>query len=222
MLDDLVLTVADNKQHLGLRLSEWMLKGPTLESSVACGAIAAEELGAARVLYPLVRDHAPLEAGRFRDDRRAARSGLRCLDTPFTSWFQVVAALLVVDGALTTVLEAVELPARHPLAVRTARILDDERFHRAFAAGRVVELGASALSAGKLGQAVDHLLPELLGWFAASSRWTASGPAAERLMMDEPGVLRERWRSGWMPALAAAGVQVRGLEPEPHPVEGIG
>jgi len=198
-MDDLVLTVADNKQQLGLRLSEWMLKGPTLESSVACGAIAAEELGAARVLYPLVAARAPEEGRRFRDDRRAARNGLRCLDAPFTSWFQVVAALLVVDGALTTVLEALALPPRHPLAVRTARILDDEHFHRAFAAGRVVELGAG-VSAERLERAVDDLVPELSAWFEGSDRWMGS------LAVERPDELRERWRSSWMRPLAAAGV----------------
>ena len=210
MLDDLVLTVADNKQQLGLRLSEWMLKGPTLESSVACGAIAAEELGAARVLYPLVPGHAAGEARRFRDDRRAAENGLRCLHAPFASWFQVVAALLAVDGALTAILEALTLPAGHPLAVRAARILD-EQFHRTFALGRVAELGASAASAEELGRAVDGLLPELLRWLAE-----------ERPAVARPDVLVERWRSGLAAAMAAAEIPARGLAPELHPVEGVG
>src|SRR3954466_14209802 len=53
-LVNLILVLADNKYFLGRRLSQWCPGGPSLESAVAAAALAQEELGHARALYPLL------------------------------------------------------------------------------------------------------------------------------------------------------------------------
>ena len=74
-LVNLILVLADNKYFLGRRLSEWCPGGPSLESSVAAAALAQEELGHARALYPLLEEMpvteapGPLQRGDERDRR---------------------------------------------------------------------------------------------------------------------------------------------------------
>ncbi len=51
----LIARLADNKYLLGRRYAEWCSSAPTLESSVAAAAMAQDELGHARALYPVLR-----------------------------------------------------------------------------------------------------------------------------------------------------------------------
>src|SRR5260370_7695654 len=51
--------LADNKYLLGRRYAEWCSSAPTLESSVAAAAMAQDELGHSRALYPVLRTLAP-------------------------------------------------------------------------------------------------------------------------------------------------------------------
>ena len=55
----LIERLADNKFYLGRRYAEWCSGAPTLESGVAAAAMAQDELGHARAIYPLLRDLAP-------------------------------------------------------------------------------------------------------------------------------------------------------------------
>lgn len=194
-LVNLVVVLADNKWFLGLHTSEWAVGAPVLESSVACAAIAQGHMGQARVLYPLLEElpstvssTPPGEGGRTR------RYALAALDEPFPTWPRVVAALLLIDGALNTLLGALRGTGYAPLARRVGRMLEDEGLHRDFADGRVRELCAFPRGAELLSAEVDALLPEMLCWF---------GPG------DEPGVraLREEgfvtgdgdaWRASYL------------------------
>src|SRR3712207_2847954 len=91
-LVNLILVLADNKYFLGRRISEWCPGGPSLESAVAAAAIAQEELGHARALYPLLDEMpltevpAPLQLGV----ELAWRYSLRFLDKPLPTWQHVV------------------------------------------------------------------------------------------------------------------------------------
>ena len=109
-LVNLILVLADNKYFLGRRLSEWCPGGPSLESSVAAAALAQEELGHARALYPLLEDMpvteapGPLQRGNERDRRYV----VSFLDEPLETWAHVVAALALVDPALTVMFNALK------------------------------------------------------------------------------------------------------------------
>ena len=45
-LSDLVLSLADNKQMLGLRYAEWATRAPSLEADIAAAAMSASSDGA--------------------------------------------------------------------------------------------------------------------------------------------------------------------------------
>ena len=50
-LSDVVLSLADNKQMLGLRYAEWATRAPSLEADIAAAAMGLDDLGHSRVLY---------------------------------------------------------------------------------------------------------------------------------------------------------------------------
>ena len=49
-LPGLVLSLADNKQMLGLRYAEWATRAPSLEADIAAAAMGLDDLGHSRVL----------------------------------------------------------------------------------------------------------------------------------------------------------------------------
>ena len=55
-LVNLIVVLADTKYFLGRRISEWAPGAPFLEAAVACAAIAQEELGHSRAIYPLSKN----------------------------------------------------------------------------------------------------------------------------------------------------------------------
>lgn len=63
-LSDLVLSIADNKQMLGLRYAEWATRAPSLEADIAAAAMGLDDLGHSRVLYGCLEPSDPTRAGR--------------------------------------------------------------------------------------------------------------------------------------------------------------
>src|SRR6266508_3780586 len=158
---NLLLVLADNKYWLGRQLSEWAVGAPSLEVSVACAAVAQGELGQARVLYPL------LEGLGFAGpvDPRERAYNVAALDRPFATWPHAVAALLLVDGALTTMLQALAGGSYQALAQQVPRMLEEEAFHAEFAEGRVQELVRLRDGRRQLQERVDDAFPGMLCWF---------------------------------------------------------
>jgi 1,2-phenylacetyl-CoA epoxidase catalytic subunit len=158
-----VVTLADNKYFLARRLASWGVGAPTLESAVACTAIAQEEAGHARVLYSLLEEfpHEVAPLPLEREDDRERKYALSYLLDPTTSFVRGIAALTLADRALFVLLRAAEESTFAGLRKRAVRILADERFHQRFADGRVREL--SELPA--LQRDLAALLPETLCWF---------------------------------------------------------
>ena len=188
-LANVVVAVADNKYFLAHRLAGWGVGAPALESAVACTAIAQEEAGHARGLYSLLEDFpselrpVPLE----REDDRDRKYAVSYLLDESDSWYRGVAALALIDFAMTTLLEACTDSSVAELRKRADRILGDERFHVRYVEGRLRELGASPAESTAVEQELAALLPETLCWF---------GPPAE------PG----------LDLLVAAGIVARGNE----------
>jgi 1,2-phenylacetyl-CoA epoxidase catalytic subunit len=180
---NVVVTLADNKYFLAHRLAAWGVGAPSLESAVACTAIAQEEAGHARVLYSLLdefpREVAPLPLER--EDDRERKYALSYLLEPTTSFVRGIAALTLADRALSVLLGAAVESTFVGLRKRAVRILADESFHQRFADGRVRELSGSST----LQRDLAALLPETLCWF---------GPEGE-LGLDllvETGILTQR------------------------------
>jgi ring-1,2-phenylacetyl-CoA epoxidase subunit PaaC len=194
---NMVVALADNKYFLAHRLAAWGVGAPTLESAVACTAIAQEEAGHARGLYSLLEDFPretappPLE----REGDRERKYALSYLVEPTTSFVRGVAALTLADRACTVLLEAAASSSFEGLRKRAVRILGDEKFHQRYADGRVRELARSAV----LERELTALLPETLCWF---------GPTGERGLetLVEAGIVAQRneeLRQAFLTKLAA-------------------
>ena len=180
---NVVVALADTKYFLAQRLAAWGVGAPTLESAVACTAIAQEEAGHARGLYSLLedfpRDVAPLPLERESDrERKYAPSYLL---EPTTSFVRGVAALTLADRACAVLLESASESSLDGLRKRAVRILADERFHERFADGRLRELG----SMRALERELTILLPETLCWFGPD------GEAGLDMLVDA-GILSQR------------------------------
>jgi len=180
---NVVVALADNKYFLAHRLATWGVGAPTLESAVACTAIAQEEAGHARGLYSLLEDFPRAVAPRplERENDRKRKYALSYLVEPTTSFVRGIAALTLVDRALTVLLEAAVASSFDGLRKRAVRILTDERFHQRYADGRIRELAQSPA----LERELAALLPETLCWF---------GPPGEpglELLVDA-GIIAQR------------------------------
>jgi phenylacetate-CoA oxygenase PaaI subunit len=126
----LVGALADNKAALGRRYGEWAVSAPTLESAVAAAAMAQDELGHARSTYPVLKAlgvEEPDETG-FGGDRRLA-----LLDSELADWTSMIAANLLVDGALTTFVAGCVDSTVTAMAQRARKILQEEGSHRVHA-----------------------------------------------------------------------------------------
>ena len=180
---NVVVALADNKYFLAHRLAAWGVGAPTLESAVACTAIAQEEAGHARGLYSLLedfpRDVAPLPLERENDRER--KYALSYLVEPTSSFVRGVAALTLADRACTVLVEAVSDSSFEGMKKRATRILADERFHQRYADGRVRELAQFPA----LERELAALLPETLCWFGPDGE-----PGLELLV--EAGIVSQR------------------------------
>lgn len=207
-LANLVVVLADNKYFLGRRMSEWAIGAPTLESAVACAAIAQEELGHTRPLYSFLEQlsvpNAPVSLER--DDDRERKYCLSLLRTRFPTWPYAVAALFLVDSALTIMLEGLQKAKLEVLRRRASRIVADEPGHRTFAAGRVREVG-SGPAAAELGRCVDELMPEILCWFGPSGESGVEILKEAGLVELDNELLRRTFLGRVMPILAQAGIR---------------
>jgi len=199
-LVNLVVVLAENKYFLGRRISEWEVGAPGLEEAVASSALAQEELGHARVLYPLLDElpfperPVPLE----REGDRKRRYAVSFLDRPWATWTEAVVAILLVDAALTTMLEHLTSSAWEPLARRAARILQEEVFHLEFAEGRLRELAALHGVREELEKHLRSFLPEMLLWFGPEGEEGVRELVREELIRGG----NEAWRQAYLGRLA--------------------
>src|SRR5205809_5569967 len=98
-LSDLVLSIADNKQMLGLRYAEWATRAPSLEADIAAAAMGLDDLGHSRVLYSCLEPLGEDPRGSARESDPASHRSLPYFDEPWATWPQFVAANAVLDTA---------------------------------------------------------------------------------------------------------------------------
>jgi ring-1,2-phenylacetyl-CoA epoxidase subunit PaaC len=201
---NLLLVLGDNKYWLGRHLSEWAVGSPSLEVGVACAAVAQGELGQARVLYPLLEE---LGFGGTVDPAQRARAyRVSLLDRPFPTWSHAVAALLLVDTAVTVMLEALAGGGYQALARRVPRMLEEEAFHWDFAEGRVRELVGLPGGRRELQARVDESLEELLCWFGRPAERGVEALVGGGVLGRDNRELRRLYLDRIGPVLEDAGV----------------
>ena len=177
----LISRLADNKYFLGRRYAEWCSSAPTLESSVAAAAMAQDELGHARAIYPVLKTLNPSAGAETEPETRTAFTALACLGEPFGGWEDFVAANILIDNALTLVFEAGKDSTFEHLAGRSRKVLQEERMHAQHGVGwvrRMAREGGAAREAQQ--QALRRVWDEVFCWF---------GPVGESDPLKAAGVL---------------------------------
>jgi 1,2-phenylacetyl-CoA epoxidase catalytic subunit len=209
-LANLVVSIADNKYYLAHRLAAWGVGAPTLESAVACTAIAQEEAGHARGLYSLLEDFpselrpVPLE----REEDRARKYAVSFLLDERDSWYRAVAALALIDYAMTTLLEACTASSFPELRKRADRILADESFHTRYVVGRLREVGAMPAEAVAVEAELAALLPETLCWFGPPGEPGLEALVAAGIVARDNDELREGFLDGLRAQTESAGLHL--------------
>ena len=185
-LATLVLSLADNKQMLGLRYAEWATRAPSLEADIAAAAMGLDDLGHSRVLYGCLEPLGDDPRGADRESDPASLSALPYFDQPWTSWSQFVAANAVLDTAFTVMIEACVNGSVEVLQHRLRKMLNEERYH--FLHGR------SWLRSGIEGKPLDEAWLEAIEWFGPPDGDTAQlhregalsmGPTELRARLEE-------------------------------------
>ena len=197
----LIARLADNKYFLGRYFAEWCSGAPTLESAVASAAMAQDELGQARALYPLLRAIQP-EAGEENEpESRTVFSNLSCLDEPFPAWEDFVAANVLIDGALTTVFAAATASSYRAAGGSRAQSAAGRAHPRHAWCGLGATLareGGAMRSACR--QALMRILAETLCWFGPEGDDTLS---VTQVLDAAPDELRTRFLASLAPELEA-------------------
>ena len=198
----LIAGLADNKYFLGKRYAEWCTSAPTLESAVAAAAMAQDEIGHARSLYPLLSD---LLGGtpEAEAETRTVFTNVPFLGEPFGSWTDFIAANFWFDTALSMLLEASRESSFAPLAQRARRMLEEEPLHWLHAEGWVRRLaGRSSRVREALLESFDAIRPDTLSWLdIVSDSLIGDGVVASR-----PDRLRDALLERLDPVLRDAGL----------------
>ncbi len=199
---DLIARLADNKYLLGRRYAEWCSSAPSLESSVAAAAMAQDELGHARALYPLLKTLKPESGVEIEPETRTAFIAFSGLDATFAGWPEFIAANLLLDTAITEVFRAASDSSFTPLAGRSRKALLEERAHRQHADGwtrRLARLDGRVRVAFE--SALNALWDETLMWFGPEG--DGDPLAADGTLDATPDGLRTRFLEQVGPILAA-------------------
>jgi phenylacetate-CoA oxygenase PaaI subunit len=207
-----VLTLADSKRLLGIRYSDWLLGAPSIETGIAASGMAQDEWGHARLLYAMLKnlneDPVAVEHDRAAD----AYASLDALDGPFEDWAAVVAAMVVVDGALTLALEAFAEGAYEPARARVPKMVAEEDFHRDLGSAWLRRLASGSGDApARLKAAAEAFLPSTLAWLAPADA-TAERLAAAGVTATGDALL-VRFRERYAEVLAPLGIDVYMVEP---------
>jgi 1,2-phenylacetyl-CoA epoxidase catalytic subunit len=156
-LSTLVLSIADNKQLLGLRYAEWATRSPSLEADIAAAAMGLDDLGHSRVLYGCLEPLGEDPRGAERESDAGSYLNLPYFDEPWTDWNQFVAANGVLDNAFTTMIQACVEGDVEVLQSRLRKMLMEERYH--FLHGR------SWLKAGLPEETLKEAWRQAVEWF---------------------------------------------------------
>jgi len=156
-LSDLVLSIADNKQMLGLRYAEWATRAPSLEADIAAAAMGLDDLGHSRVLYGCLEPLGADPRGPQRESDPASLRALPYFDEPWSEWAEFVAANAILDTAFTAMIESCVNGSVEVLQHRLRKMLMEERYH--FLHGR------SWLKSGINAEPLNRAWREAIEWF---------------------------------------------------------
>ncbi len=201
-LYSLLARLADNKYALGRQYAEWCSGAPTLDSAVAAAAMAQDELGHARAIYPLLRTLDPAAGAENEPETRTQPLTLSFLRTPFAGWEDFIAANFLIDAAMSVIFDAGKGSAYEPLAGRSRKVLQEEEMHAMHGDAWVRRLARQGGAVrGALEASLRRAWGETLCWLGPAGD---SDPLADDAILDAtPDVLRERLLAVVGPTLEA-------------------
>jgi phenylacetate-CoA oxygenase PaaI subunit len=205
----LLSSLADNKYLLGRRYVEWCTGAPMLESAIASAAMAQDEIGHARSFYPLLRGFPEASAmANFEEAgwQNRPTSAMHCLNQPFATWTQFVAANFVVDTALTTLLETATACWYEPLGQRARKIVQEEEAHFTHGQGWVRRLSADEKQRPGLIDGLGMVWDDAFSWFGQNDDPVLSLLHAEGMLSSDPNAMRARLLARLEPQLQASGL----------------
>ena len=208
-----ILSLADTKRLLGIRYSDWLLGSPSIETGIAASSMAQDEWGHARLLYAMLKrlGFDPFEVEHTRPaDRYYSASAL---DHPFGDWADFIAAVVVVDGALSVALESFSGGNFTLARSRVPKMLAEEEYHRQFGTAWFARLAsAGGEGAARLNVAARAVLPSTLAWLLPGDDVYDELVADGSVLPGEQ--MRERIRARLGDTLGAAGIALDEIEPD--------
>ncbi len=206
------LSLADTKHRIGIRTSEWVNGGPALEAAVGASAITQDELGHARSLYAMLKEFPGAPEGIGAENDLEARDDYFCprlLNEPWPSWLDVIAVNVLLDRATALTIAAARESAFGPLKGRTAKILQEESFHRVFGdswLGRLARMDQGMH--GRMQAALNQFWPTAMTWFGPDEDETANLLLQAGILATGPSALRALWQGEVAPLLERHGYAV--------------
>lgn len=164
-LRDLLIACADTKLLMGYHYGEWTFGTPTLEAAVAHCSLAQGELGHARLLHGILKAHFDVDPDYLVEQRPADQFASNpYLDEPLRDWSAVVAMTVVVDLAVTRVINAVRQSTFAPLRGCAAKLLEEERYHIHHGQGWLRTLASARGGRQALVEPLTSALMKTLEW----------------------------------------------------------
>ncbi len=208
VLANFLISLADNKQFLGLRYAEWADGGPTLEASVSAAAMAQDELGHARSLHAVLRDFPQVPSEVYEKDlERDDYRQITFLLQPLPRWTDLIAVNFLFDTALTVLFEAARDSSFSPLQQRARKLVEEERFHHMYGRDWFRRLAQAApASHAALQEAVDALWIETLCWYGPPDG-DVDRCHAHGVFDTGSRALQQRWLDRVMPVLEEVNIR---------------
>lgn len=188
-LERLILTLADSKRLMGIRYSDWLLGAPSIETGIAASSMAQDEWGHSRLLYSMLKD-LDIDPVAVEHDRASSEyASVGALDEELPDWAAVVAAICLVDRAITTFLASFSEGTFETARGRVPKMLSEEEFHESLGVAWYRRLASSEGEGLELLTAATRSqLPPVLAWLGADDAPASAmveagviGPASERL-----------------------------------------
>ena len=206
-LADLVVALADNKHALGLRYGAWCSSGPTIEAGVAATAMAQDELGHARVLYGLLEEFPDAPQRSEHEWIPGDARTVAFLEEPFPSWPHLIVANVMLDQALTFVLETAQQSRYLPLRHRARKIMEEEQYHALHGRGWLLQLAAEGPPVrATLEGIVRGVWADTLCWFGGDDGGALRRLVEVGVLQHAGGPVRERFLAVIGPLLHDSGV----------------
>jgi phenylacetate-CoA oxygenase PaaI subunit len=184
----LLLAIADTKLLLGFHYGEWTFGTPALEACIAACSMSQDEFGHVRLLHACLNTQFGMASQALVENRAAAEfATVAALNQPLKSWAETVAINLIVDGAVTVVLNGLRGSTFEPAANFMDKMVEEEKHHVRHGQGWFRTL---ATRSPETKSAVQHAGQRAV---LATLDWLGPDDQAMAAELAEAGILRTGW-----------------------------